>query len=85
MLFCCHSYLTGHFKISFPHENEAIKHDLVEFMVQCLKTFRYQGTKSTILLFNSIFRTTYEVSSKRYYIKISQVPEKGMAFKSQNS
>ena len=26
-----------HLKISFPRENEAIKHDLVEFKVQCLK------------------------------------------------
>ena len=80
MLFCCHSYLTGHFKISFPHENEAIKHDFVEFMVQCLKIFRYQGTKSTILLSNLTFKTTHEISSKCYFIKISQVPEKGMAF-----
>ena len=28
-----------HFKISFPRENEAVKHDLVEFKVQCLKSF----------------------------------------------
>ena len=26
-----------HFKISFPRENEAITHELVEFKVQCLK------------------------------------------------
>ena len=31
--------------------NEAIKHDLVEFKVQCLKVFCYHGNKSTILLF----------------------------------
>ena len=39
------------FKISFPHENEAIKHDLVEFKVQCFKVFCYHGNQSTILLF----------------------------------
>ena len=44
-------------KISFPRENEAIKHDLVEFKVECLKLFCYHGNISTILLFNSIFRT----------------------------
>ena len=59
-----------HFKISFPHENEAIKHDFVEFKVQCLKVFCYHGNKSTILLFNSIFRTTPEVSSKLYVFEI---------------
>ena len=48
-------------QISFPRENEAIKHDLVEFKVQCLKVFCYHGNKSTILLFNSISRTTSEV------------------------
>ena len=31
--------------------NEAIKHDLVEFKVQCLKVFCYHDNKSTILLF----------------------------------
>ena len=41
-----------HFKISFPCENEAVKHDLVKFKVQCLKVFCYHGNKSTILLFN---------------------------------
>ena len=56
--------------ISFPGENEAIKHDLVEFKVQCLKIFCYHGNKSTILLFNSIFRTTLEVSSKLYFVEI---------------
>ena len=35
-----------HFKISFPRENEAIKHYLVEFKVQCLKVFCYHGNKS---------------------------------------
>ena len=42
-----------HFKVSFPREKEAIKHDLVEFKVQYLKVFCYQGNKSTILLFHS--------------------------------
>ena len=51
-------------------ENEAIKHDLVEFKVQCLKIFCYHGNKSTILLFYSIFRTTPEVSSKLYFVEI---------------
>ena len=27
----------------FPRENEAIKHDFVEFKVQCLKVFCYHG------------------------------------------
>ena len=59
--------------VSFPCENEAIKHDLVEFKVQCLKDFHYHGNKSTILLFYSIFetfRTTSEVSSKLYFVEI---------------
>ena len=43
-----------HFEISFPRENEGIKHDLVEFKVQCLKVFCYHRHKSTILLFYSI-------------------------------
>ena len=55
----------------FPHENEAVKHDLVEFKVQCLKVFCYHGNKSTILLFNSVFRTTPEVSIKLYFVEIS--------------
>ena len=38
-------------QIFFLRENEAIKHDLVEFKVQCLKVFCYHGNKSTILLF----------------------------------
>ena len=58
--------------MSFPRENEAIKHDLVELKVQCLKVFCYHGKKSTILLFYSIFRTTAEVSSKLYFVEICQ-------------
>ena len=57
--------------ISFPRESEAVKHGLVEFKVQCLKVFCCHGNKSTILLFNSIFRTTPEVSSKLYFVEIS--------------
>ena len=57
-------------KISFPRENEAIKHDLVEFKVQCLKVFCYHGNKSTILLLYSIFRTTPEDSSNLYFVEI---------------
>ena len=57
-------------KISFPRENETIKHDLVEFKVQCLKVFCCHGNKSTILLFYSIFRTTPEVPSKLYFVEI---------------
>ena len=34
-----------------PRENEATKHDLVEFKVQCLKDFCYHGSKAIILLF----------------------------------
>ena len=29
--------------ISFARENESVKHDLVEFKVQCLKVFCYHG------------------------------------------
>ena len=58
-----------HFKISSPHANEAVKHDSVE--VQRLKVFCHHGNKSTILLFNSIFRTTPEVSSKLYFVEIN--------------
>ena len=58
-------------QIFFPRENEAIKHDLVEFKVQCLKVFCYHGSKSAILLFYSIFRTTLEVSSKLFFVQIS--------------
>ena len=65
-----------HFKISFPRENEAIKYDLVEFKVQCLKVFCYHGNTSTVLLFYSIFRTTPEVSSKLYFVEVCQVSEK---------
>ena len=64
------------FFFSFPVENEAIKHDLVEFKVQCLKVFCYHGNKSTILLFYSTFRTTPEVSSKLYFVEICRVSEK---------
>ena len=53
----------------FPRENDAIKHDLVEFKVQCLNVFCYHGNRSTILLFYAIFRTTPEVSSKLYFVK----------------
>ena len=38
---------------------------------QCLKVFRYHGNKSTILLFNPIFRTTHEVSTKLYFVEIN--------------
>ena len=55
----------------FPRENEAIKHDLVEFKIECLKVFCYYVNKSTILLFNSIFRTTPEVSGKLYFLEVS--------------
>ena len=39
--------------------------------VQCLKVFCYHGNKSTILLLNSIFRTTPEVFTKLDFGKIS--------------
>ena len=39
-----------HFEISFSRENEAVKHDLVEFKVQALKVFCCHGNKSIILL-----------------------------------
>ena len=48
----------------------------VELKVQCLKFFCCHGNKSTILLFNSIFRTTLEVSTKLYFVEISKVSEK---------
>ena len=64
-------YQTSLQKISFLRENEAVKHNLVEFKVQCLKVFCYHGNKSTILLFNSIFGTTPEVSNKHYFVEIS--------------
>ena len=51
-------------------ESEAVKHDLVEVKVQCLKVFCYHCNTSTILLFNSIFRTTPEVSPKLYFAEI---------------
>ena len=65
-----------HFKISFPRKNEAIKHDFVEFKVQCLKVFCYHGNKSTILLFYSIFRTTPEVSINLCFVEIYKVSKK---------
>ena len=58
--------------MSFPSENEAVKHNLVEFMVQFLKVFCCHGNKSTILPFKLIFRTTPEVSSKLYFVEKSQ-------------
>ena len=73
----------SHFKISFPCENEAIKHNLVDLKVQYLKVFCCHGNKSTILLFDSIFRTTPEVSGKLYFVEISL--RKVMAFSSQKS
>ena len=41
-----------------------------------MKVFCYHGNKSTILLFDSIFRTTHEVSGKLYFMEISEVSEK---------
>ena len=52
------------FKISFPRENEAVKHDLVKSELQCLTVFCCHGNKSAILFFNSIFRTTLAVSGE---------------------
>ena len=51
-------------------KQKAIKHDLVELKVQCLKVFCYHRNKSTILLFHCIFRTTPEVSSKLYFVEL---------------
>ena len=34
-----------------PRENKTIKHELVEFKVQCLKVFCYHSNKSTFSLF----------------------------------
>ena len=50
---------------------KAVKHDLMEFKIQCLNVFCCHGNKSTILLFNSVFRTTPEVSTKFYFVEIS--------------
>ena len=36
-----------------------------------MKVFHCYGNKSTILLFNSIFRTAPEVSAKLYFVEIS--------------
>ena len=63
-------FLTNVTSKFFPRENEAVKHDLVEFTVQCLKAFCYHGNKSTNLPFYSIFRTTTEVFSKLYFVEI---------------
>ena len=60
----------------FPRENEAIKHDFIDFKVQCLKVFCYHGTNSTILIFYSIFRTIPGFSIKLYFVEICQVSEK---------
>ena len=38
-------------KFFSQRENDTIKHELIEFKVQCLKVFCYDGKKSTILLF----------------------------------
>ena len=38
-------------KFLSQRENDAIRHELIEFKVQCLKVFCYHGNKSTILLF----------------------------------
>ena len=67
LLICRKKFVTINF---FPSENEVIKHDLVEFKVQCLKVFRNYSDKPTILLSSSIFRTTLEVSSKLYFVQI---------------
>ena len=60
-----------HFKISFPHENEAVRHDFVKVKGKCLKVFCYHVNKFTILLFNSIFRIIPEVSTVLYFVEIS--------------
>ena len=56
--------------IFFSRENEAVKHDSIEFKVQCLEVFCYHSSRSVILLFHSIFRTTPEISSKLYFVEI---------------
>ena len=43
--------------------------ELKDYKVQCLKEFCCHGNKSTILLFNSPFRKTPEVSTKLYQLK----------------
>ena len=55
----------------FPRENEAVKHELVDLKVQCLSAFCCHGSKSIILLFSSMFRTTLEVSTELYFAEIS--------------
>ena len=52
--------------------NFGFKRSLLSLLkVQCLKLFCYYGNKSTILLFNSMFRTTPEVSIKLYFVEMS--------------
>ena len=55
-----------------------------------LKVFCFHEKKLAILLFNSIFRTTPEVSGKLYCIEVSQVSDRSQkslreAFQSQKS
>ena len=57
-------------KFVFHVKTRPVKHDLVEIKVQCLKVFCCHGNKSTILLYNSIFKTTLEVS-KLYFVEVS--------------
>ena len=47
----------------------------VKFKVQCLKVSCCHGNKSTILPFNSMFRTSPEVSTK-LFVEISKASEK---------
>ena len=44
--------------------------------VPCLNVFCCHCNKSTVLLFNSIFRTTPEISTELYLVEISEVSEK---------
>ena len=59
-----------HFKISFPRENEVIKHDLVEFKVQCLKVFCYHGNKSTILLSIQVLEQLLKFLVNFYFVEV---------------
>ena len=59
---------------------KTVKHDLAECKVQCFKVSFYHGKKSTILLFNSLFRATPEVSTQFYFVEISQVSDKFWLF-----
>ena len=57
-------------KADFWLPNFGFKSSLLSLLkVQCLKVFCCHGNKPTILLFNSIFRTTPEVFSKLYFVK----------------